>query len=100
MTEQDVRRAIVNAEGMAAKLRAVEVAAKELASSTQKPQEHLESLASSLRKAQGLPPAEATKHLKAATDAKRRFEAEKSKVEKLVRKLWERITALQHPTEP
>jgi len=100
MPGQDLHRAIASAEGMAAKFRAVGAAAKELAGAVKKPEQDLETLAASLRKAQGLHPSEAARHLRAAAESKRRFEAEKSKIEKLVRALGQKISSLQHPAEP
>lgn len=100
MPGEDLDQAIASAEGMAAKLRAVAAAANQLADAVKKPERDLGALAASLRRAQGLPPAQALRHLNAARESKRRFEEEKPKVEKLVQALAQKIASLQHPTAP
>jgi len=100
MPGQDLNQAIASAEGMAGKLRAVGTAAKDLASAVKKPQKDLLALAVSLRRAQGLTPAQAVRYLTAATESKRRFEEEKTRLEKLIQALGQKIESLKHPTAP
>ncbi len=100
MPGQDLNQAIASAEGMAVKLHAVGTAAKELASAVKKPEKELQVLAASLRRAQGLTPAQAVRYLSAATESKRRFEEEKTRLEKLIQALAQKIASLKHPTAP
>jgi len=100
MPGQDLDQAIASAEGMAARLRAVGTAAQELAAAVKRPAKDLQALAASLRRAQGLTPAQAVRYLSAATESKRRFEEEKVILEKLIQALGQKITGLKHPTVP
>ena len=100
MPQQNLDEAIASAEGMAAKLRAVAAAARELADALRRPEKDLETLAASLRRARALTPGEAARHLTAATESKRRFEEAKPNVERLVQALGQKIAGLQRPTAP